>query len=131
MFNFSLEAHSYSVVLFLLMILVNLVLLMRANDLFVFRKQMAYTTPLTAVFLASVIFTGTVLMLSKHLPFNFSNILMIVASIVVIVLEVKRIKPLKYLKDMPQAVPLYRNFAQRFLLAELIVMLAVSLWMWI
>ncbi len=131
MFNASLEAHGYSVVLFLVMICVNLLLLMRANDLFTFRKQMAYTTPLSAVFLASAIFTGIVLILSKHLSFDLSNIFMIIIAIIITILEVKRIKPLKYLKNVPQAVPLYRNYAQRLLLIELFMMLAMSLWMWI
>jgi len=131
MFNASLEAHGYSVVLFLVMICVNLLLLIRADDLFRFRKQMAYTTPLSAVFLVSVIFTGIVLMLSKHLSLDFSNILMIAVAIIISTLEVKRIKPLKYLKNVPQAVPLYRSYAQRFLLIELVMMLAMLLWMWI
>lgn len=131
MFNFSLEIHGYSVVLLFIMMCINLFLLIRANDLFAFRKQMAYTTPITAVFLASVIFTGTVLVLSKHLALDFSNILMIIVSIAVIMLEVKRIKPLKYLKNVPQAIPLYRNFTQRLLITEIVLVLAMSLWMWI
>ncbi len=130
-FKLILTMHNYSVILFIIMVFVNLVLLTRATELFVFRTQMAYTTPLTAVFLTSILFTGIVMMLFGHLHFNISNVIMIIIAIAIIILEIKRIKPLKYLKNLPHALPLYKNYAKNFLLIELGMSLLISLWMWL
>lgn len=130
MYSFGINIHNSSIIALLVMIAINAILLFRAKDLFAFRKQMAYMTPLTAVFLAFVLFTGTVMMLTKNLHFSIANIVMVLVGILLIALEVKRIKPLKYLKNLPHAIPLYRSFAKKILAIEFLMILALSLWMW-
>jgi hypothetical protein len=130
MYNFGINIHNGSIIALLAMIFINGVLLLKAHDLFAFRKQMAYTTPISAVFLAFILFTGIVMMLTKHLHFSIANGVMIVVGVIFIMLEVKRVKPLKYLKNLPHAIPLYRSFALKILVIEFVIILALSLWMW-
>ena len=131
MYNMSINSHNYSVVLLLVLVGLNFVLLFKANDLFSYRRKMAFLTPTVAVVLASIIFTGTIMMAAKHLNFTLANIAMIVIAVLFIVLEAKRVKPIKYLKNLPHAIPLYRDYAKKILFAELVLILVVSLWMWI
>ena len=130
MYNMSIMAHGYSVVALLVLIGLNLLLLFRAKELLPYRKKAAFLTPTIAVILGFILFTGTIMMAAKHLNFSIANIAMIVAGIVFIILEAKRVKPLKYLKDLPQAIPLYRDYAKKFLFAELLLVSILAIWMW-
>ena len=131
MYTMSIGAHNISVILLLVMVGLNFILLFRAKDVLSYRKKMAFMTPTIAVVLASVLFTGTIMMAAKHLKFSLANIAMILFGVAFIMLEVKRVKPLKYLKNLPHAIPLYRDYAKKILLIELLTMLIISIWMWI
>lgn len=131
MYNMSIDFHNYVVILLLVLIGLNFVLLFRAKNVFSYRKKMAYLTPTIAVLLASILFTGTIMMAAKHLDFTLANIAMIAIAIAFIVLEAKRVKPIKRLKDVPEAIPVYRDFAKKILSIELLIVLAISVWMWI
>ena len=131
MYNMSIDFHNYSVIALLVLIGLNFILLFGAKDVLSYRKKAAFVTPTIAVVLASILFTGTVMMASKHLDFSIANIAMILFGLAFIFLEVKRVKPLKHLKNLPHAIPLYRDYAKKVLFAELAMILAVSVWMWI
>lgn len=131
MYNMSITYHNWGAIALLAMIGLNFLLLFSAKELFAYRKTMAFLTPTIAVVLASVLFTGTVMMAAKHLHFTLANIAMIVAGVVFIVLEAKRVKPLKHLKNLPHAIPLYRAYAIKILFVELSLLLAISVWMWL
>ena len=131
MYNMSINYHDYSVIALLVMIGLNFLLLFQAKNLLPYRKKMAFLIPTIAVTLAFILFTGTIMMAAKHLHFSLANIAMIVTGILFIILEVKRVKPLKHLKDLPQAIPLYRNYAKKILLIELSLILGISFWMWL
>ena len=130
MYNMSIDYHNWGAIALLIMIGLNFLLLFQAKELLPYRKKMAFLTPTIAVVLASVLFTGTIMMAAKHLHFTLQNIAMIVAGIVFIVLEAKRVKPLKHLKNLPHAIPLYRDYAKKILFAELFLILGISIWMW-
>ncbi len=127
----SIDYHNWGAIALLIMIGLNFLLLFQAKELLPYRKKMAFLTPTIAVVLASVLFTGTIMMAAKHLHFTLANIAMIVAGIVFIVLEAKRVKPLKHLKNLPHAIPLYRDYAKKILFAELFLILSISIWMWL
>ena len=131
MYNMSIDYHNWGAIALLIMIGLNFLLLFQAKELLPYRKKMAFLTPTIAVVLASVLFTGTIMMAAKHLHFTLANIAMIVAGIVFIVLEAKRVKPLKHLKNLPHAIPLYRDYAKKILFAELFLILGISIWMWL
>lgn len=131
MYTTSIDAHNLGAIALLVMIGLNFLLLFQAKELFAYRKKMAYLTPTIAVVLASVLFTGTVMMAAKHLHFTLANVAMIVVGVVFIILEAKRVKPLKHLKNLPHAIPLYRAYAIKILSIEFLLLLVISLWMWL
>lgn len=71
------------------------------------------------------------MMAAKHLAFTLENIAMIVVSVVLIVLEAKRIKTLKYLDVKKEhAFGAYKPIARTFLQIEFLVVAFMGLWMW-
>ena len=72
------------------------------------------------------------MMAAKHLDFTFANIAMIVVSIILIVLEAKRIKSLKYLSvEKEHAFVAYKPIARTILQVEFLLVLLLSIWMWL
>ena len=71
------------------------------------------------------------MMAAKHLAFSFANVVMIVVAVVLIVLEAKRIKSLKYLDAKKEhAFGAYKPIARTILQLEFVLVLVLSLWMW-
>jgi predicted negative regulator of RcsB-dependent stress response len=71
------------------------------------------------------------MMAAKHLDFTLENIAMIVIGVVLIALEVKRLKALKYLSTKKEkAFDAYKPFARTLLQIEFVLVLLMSLWMW-
>jgi len=98
MYGYALLAHFYSVFGMLAVIVINMFIIQKVNDISKLRRIMLIWTPMGSVMLGSVIFSGVIMMAAKHLDFTWQNILMIIASIVIIILEAKRAKRLRYTK---------------------------------
>lgn len=133
MYSMGLSLHSIATVAILAVIFINLFLLISYKDLAKYRRVNSIVLlPLTYSILGVVLFTGTIMMAAKHLSFSVENIAMILLSIVYIVLEVKRVKTLRYL-DMKKerAFEAYKPFARRILQIEFILVAAISAWMWL
>ncbi len=126
MYDMSIVTHYYSVVGILIVILLNFVMLARAKTRVDYQRQMSLFTPIGSVAISAVIFTGIVMMAAKHLEFTLENIIMIVFSIAIIVLEVKRVKTLKYLKS---DLEVYKKYASVLLSIEVFLTLSISAWM--
>jgi hypothetical protein len=78
------------------------------------------------------VFSGIVMMASKHLDFTIENIVMIIFAIALIVLENKRSKKLQYLdKKREDALNIYRVDAYKIFKIEILMVLVISIWMWI
>lgn len=132
MYNMGLDLHSFGAVAMLVAVFGNLFLLLSYQDLVKYRRLMSVVLiPLTMSIFGLVLFTGTIMMAAKHLDFTIENIVMIVISIAFIVLEVKRLKTLKYINAKKErAFDIYKGFARRILQIEFILVLLISLWMW-
>ena len=132
MYSMGLSLHSYSAVAVLVMIFINLFVLISSKDLAKYKRANSlYWMPLEITVLGSLLFTGIVMMAAKHLDFTVENILMIILGIVLIVLEAKRLKALKYLSTTKEhAFAAYKPYARTILQAEFILVLLMSLWMW-
>ena len=133
MYSMGLSLHSIGAVAVLAVIFLNLFLLISYRDLAKYKRIMSiFLVPFTESILGAVIFSGVVMMAAKHLHFTLENIVMIAISIVFIVLEVKRIKSLKYLNAKKEkAFDAYKPFARRLLQIEFGMALLISLWMWL
>ena len=132
MYNMSIVIHYYSVIAILVVILVNIWMLNRATDLDKYKREMRIFTPIGSVAIGSIIFTGVIMMAAKHLEFTIENILMIVFAVLIIVLEAKRAKGLKYLFSKEEnALENFKTLAAKILFAEVVLTIAISIWMWI
>ena len=132
MYNMGLDLHSWSAVAVLAMIFLNLYILISSKDLFKYKRINAlYLVPLGMTLIGSLLFTGIVMMAAKHLDFTLENIAMIIIGLVLIALEVKRLKALKYLSTKKErAFDAYKPFARTLLQIEFVLVLLMSLWMW-
>ena len=130
MYDMSIVTHYYGVIGILVVIFVNALMLKSANNIVSYQRQMSLFTPISSTAIGAIIFTGIVMMAAKHLEFTIENIIMIVFSIVIIYLEVKRAKGLKYLnKKEEHALDKFKKYAAYILLIELILVISISIWM--
>ena len=132
MYNMGLSLHSWSAIAVLAIIFINLFLLISSKELEKYKRMHSlYLMPLVITVLGALLFTGVVMMAAKHLNFTLENILMIIVGIILIVLEAKRAKALKYLSTTKEhAFEVYKPFARTILQIEFVLVLLMSLWMW-
>ncbi len=132
MYNMGLSLHSWSAVAVLVMIFINLYILISAKELAKYKKvNSLYLVPLQITVLGTLLFTGIVMMAAKHLHFSIENIVMIILGVVLIVLEAKRLKALKYLSTKKEhALEVYKPYSRTILQVEFGLVLLMSLWMW-
>ena len=133
MYNMGLDLHSWSAIAVLVMIFLNLFVLISSEDLAKYKRvNSLYLLPLEITLLGSLLFTGIVMMAAKHLDFTIENIAMILLGIILIVLEAKRLKGLKYLSTKKDhALAVYKPFARTILQIEFALILLMSIWMWL
>ena len=132
MYSMGLSIHSIGAVALLGVVFINILVLMRAKDLYKYKRSMAIVLmPLSSMAIGLVAFTGIVMMAAKHLEFSVENIAMIIISIFLIVLEAKRAKALRYLNPKKErALEAYKPFASNLLYIEFALITLISLWMW-
>ena len=132
MYDMSLLIHEAGILLLLLIFVGSLWQLQRADDLMVYLKKMRIQSPLIMMAMFTPIFTGMVMMAAKHLHFSIPNIAMIILSIVVIVFELKRSKPLKYASIAEEgAFEKYKKVASQILISEMAMIILISIWMYL
>jgi hypothetical protein len=131
MYNMSIVTHGTFVFWLLAMILVNYVVLLVSDDLNSYRRKKGIVyAPLDFVGLVGVIFTGVVMMASKHLDFTIENIIMIMVAIGFVFAEIKRSKEFKYVKNLDEF-SVYKIYAKKILLIEFFSAFTLAVWMWI
>jgi hypothetical protein len=132
MYEMSLSIHEGGVLLLLIIFLGSLWQLRQANDLMKYLKKMRIQSPLIMMAMFVPIFTGMVMMAAKHLEFSVANIVMIVLSVVIIIFEIKRSKPLKYASIADEgAFEKYKKDATSILVAEMALIVMISIWMYL
>lgn len=132
MYNMSIVTHYYSVIGILIVIFVNILMLNRANNVKYYQRQMSIFTPIGSMAIGGIIFTGVIMMASKHLEFSIENIIMIIFAVAIILLEVKRAKSLKYLNlQIKSSFSDFKKRANLILISEIILTLSISSWMWL
>ncbi|WP_348652979.1 hypothetical protein [uncultured Sulfurimonas sp.] len=128
-----LSLHSLTSVAILAVVFLNLFLLISTQELSDYKRLMSiFLVPLTLTTYGAVVFTGIIMMASRHLDFSIENIIMIVIALIYLYIEVKRIKSLKHMNETKDGVfDAYRPFARRLLQIEFLLLLLISLWMWL
>ncbi len=132
MYDMSIVTHNYGVIGILGTILVNIIMLARAKDIKKYTRAMRIFMPIGMTTIGFVIFSGVVMMAAKHLHFTIENIVMILFAVVLIVLENRRSKKLQYTdKRDDYALSIYKLDAYKIFKIEIVMVLALSIWMWI
>jgi hypothetical protein len=133
MYTMGLSIHSIGTALLLGVMLLNLLVLKKSTSLVKYKRvKSIFLLPLTITVLGTALFTGVIMMAAKHLDFTIPNIAMIIISIVIIFLEAKRNKALKYINaSKSRALEAYQGFATKLLVLEIVLTLSVALWMWL
>jgi len=132
MYNLSIVTHNYSVLVILAVISINLYKIFTAEQIQAYRRYYMLYNPMGIMVIASILFTGMIMMAAKHLDFSVANILMIAFGIVLIVLESKRSKKLKYLMNNDKDGFLaYKKFSIKVLVTEFILSLLLYIGMMI
>ena len=132
MYSMGLSIHSFGAVALLGVILLNVFFLNGAKDLQKYRRVMSiFLMPLSSTAMGVAIFSGTIMMAAKHLDFTIENIVMIIISVVLIILEAKRAKSLKYLNSkIENALQVYKPYGMKLLYSEIGLVVFISVWMW-
>lgn len=132
MYSMGLSLHSLASAALLGAIFMNLFFLLSFKELKKYKRANSIVIwPLTFTILSTVIFTGIIMMAAKHLDFTLANIWMILLSILLIVLEAKRMKSLSYLDEKKEhAFGAYKPIARTLLQVEFVLVLLTSLGMW-
>lgn len=132
MYSMGLSLHSIGGIVLLGVIFLNIFFLRIAKDLRKYKRLMSiFLLPLTATVIGLEIFTGVIMMAAKHLDFTIENIVMIAISVLLIVLEVKRAKSLKYMNpNKERSLEAYKDYGTKLLYIELAWILVIAIWMW-
>jgi len=132
MYNMGLSIHSWGAVALLSVVLLNIWFLRAAKELGKYKRIMSvFLMPLSSTAIGVALFSGTIMMAAKHLDFTIENIVMIVISVVLIVLEAKRSKSLKYLNPkVENALQVYKSYGIKILYSEMGLIFFISIWMW-
>ena len=131
MYSMSIVTHNYSVMLVLGVIFVNFLMLKSATELKKYKRALSLFMPIGMTMFGSIIFTGIVMMAAKHLDFSVENVIMILIAVALIVLENKRSKDLRYLDTkVENYFENYKGYAYRIFSIEILLVLAISVWMW-
>lgn len=132
MYDMSIVTHNYGVFGVLGMIFIHFWMLLRAKDIKKYARFMLLFMPFGITTIGTVIFTGVIMMASKHLDFSIENIIMIIFAIALIVLENKRSKTLQRLdKKDDYSLDYYKPSAYKIFAIEIFLTLSISIWMWI
>ncbi|MDD3443516.1 hypothetical protein [Sulfurimonas denitrificans] len=132
MYDMSIVTHNWGVIAVLGVILINILMLFGIKSSVKYMRAISLFTPIVGTAIGMVIFTGIVMMASKHLDFTIENIVMILFATALIYLEVKRSKGVSRVNKRDEASFLeYKREATNIFLAEIAVVLSISLWMWV
>lgn len=130
MYNTSLQLHFGLIMAWMGVIVFNMAMVqfaLRAPD---YVRRARIFMPFSVISIAAMAFTGTVMMVAKHLAFSLQNIAMILVVIFLTVMEMRRYKTLRRLRTkLENALTLYRPYALKLLGAEFILTLLMTAWM--
>lgn len=133
MYTLGLSIHSITTALFLAVLLLNFVLLYRFEDIVRYKRlNSVVMTPLTLMIYSFVVFTGVLMMAAKRLDFTTPNSVMVVLSVVVLLVEIQRIKTLRFIDPKQRdSFVNYKGVFMKMIGLEIVATLFISLWMWV
>ena len=121
----SITAHLWAIYFLLGIMVFNLLTILNQNSFVTMAKRIKLFTPIFHTLNAIVIYTGVIYMAFHHI-FNFTVALMLVASIFIMVLEIKRYKKLRIIKSTDlELQESFKIYAKKIYAIEIGTMIAV------
>ncbi len=125
MYSLSIEIHLGAIAAFALLSVYNGYSLYKSNDIKTYSVSMRMYVPISLMLLISMFFTGIVMMASKWLPFDWFNVLMILANINLIAFEIYRYQRLKKVDPRDEkSVQNYRDIIFKIFTSELFIIIS-------
>lgn len=121
----SITAHLWAIYFLLGIMVFNLLTILNQNSFITMAKRIKLFTPIFHTLNAIVIYTGVIYAAFYHM-FNFTVALMIVASIAIMVLEIKRYKKLRVIRSSDYELQEeFKQFAKKIYAIEIAIMIGV------
>lgn len=130
MYSMSMQLHFGLVLVWLGVIVFNGAMLQFAVQPAEYVRRARIAMPFSVMTLAAIAFTGTVMMAAKHLAFTIENIVMIIVTVLLGILEARRYHTVRRLRTkLADALTLYRTYAFKLLWAEFGLTMLMTIWM--
>lgn len=121
----SINTHIYTIFFFLAIMFFNLYSVSTQNNFLLLAKRLKFMTPLYHLTNAIIIYTGAIIAAYKH-TFSISMVIMIMASIFLMVIEIKRYKKQRIIKSSDVALQEeFYLYAKKIYTIEIMVLIAV------
>lgn len=121
----AIQAHIFTIYLFLCVMLVNLYLVTTTKNFISIAKKLKFMTPLYHLLNAIVIYTGIIVVFDA-MQFNITVVLMIIASIFLLVIEIKRYKKMRVIKSSDTKLQEdFYSYAKKIYIIEILVLILV------
>ena len=121
----SINIHIYAIIFLLIIISYNLYSVISIDNFFFLHKRLKRMTPLFHFANAVVAYTGGIVSAFKH-TLSLMVILMIIGTIVVMVLEIKRYKKMRVIKlSQTELQTEFRKFAKKIYIIDIIMLVII------
>lgn len=130
MYNTAIQIHFGTILLLMGVVGMNAAMLLFAVSPTAYARRARSAMPVPVLLIAALLFTGIVMMAVRQMPITLPNVIMILATIGLIVLESKRYKAIRRTRFSQEgALQTYRGFAMKLFGGELAVLMAITLGM--
>jgi len=115
--------HVYAIMILMFIMIFNLFSVIRVNDYFTLVKRLKLMTPIYHSMNAVVVYTGAIIAAYSH-DLSITVILMIMTSIFIMVLEIKRFKKMRVIKLSEKfKQDQFRIFARKIYMLEILAIM--------
>lgn len=125
MMNDAIVTHIYTIYIFLAIMIFNFYSVHKVVDFITLAKRLKIMTPIYHLSNAIVMYTGAIVAAYAH-QFSFTIVLMIIASIFLLVIEIKRYKKMRVIKsDDIKLQDEFRVYAKKIYTIEIMTIVVV------
>ena len=125
--SLSITTHIYLIYIFSSIMFFNLIAVLILKDFIKLAKLLRFMTPLYHLINAMIIYTGVIILVTIK-SFSFIILLMIIASIFLLVIEIKRYKKMRVIRSKDiQGQKEFYSYAKKIYIIELFVIFTIYL----
>lgn len=119
------QTHIYTIYIFLFVMLLNLYFVITDKNFISIAKKLKFMTPIYHLINTIVIYTGTMIIVYNK-QFSLTIVFMIIASIFLLVIEIKRYKKMRVIKSQDTKLQEdFYKYAKKIYIIEILVLVLV------